>query len=57
MREAWGDVIMPLQLYERAAIEMAKDQPVWLTSKGTSTSPAALEMEAVCTYIFKRMGL
>lgn len=57
IRQGLGDSVMPVQLHERAALELAKDQPVWQTTKGTSRSPAALEMEEVCTYVFNRMGL
>lgn len=57
MREAWGDGVLPVTLFERAAIDVAKDRPVWETNKGESRSRAAKEMRIVCEYIFGRMGL
>jgi chromosome partitioning protein len=57
MRAAWGDGVLPVQLHERAAIDLAKDRAVWRTDRGQSRSVAAEEMKAVCAYIYKRMGL
>jgi chromosome partitioning protein len=58
MRKAWGDGVLPVELYERAAIDMAKDRPAWRTESGTlSRSKAAAEMKAVCECISNRMGL
>lgn len=58
MRAAWGDGVLPVELPERAAIDVAKDRPVWRTEAGTmSRSAAAKEMIAVCTCISNRMGL
>lgn len=57
MRELWGDGVLPVDLYERAAIDVAKDRPVWRTNRGESRSAAAQEMKAVCACIFERMGL
>ena len=58
MRETWGDGVLPVELYERAAIDVAKDRPVWRTEAGTmSRSVAAKEMMAVCACIANRMGL
>lgn len=57
MRDLWGAGVLPVELYERAAIDMAKDSPVWKTTRGESTSTAAREMKAVCEHIYKRMGL
>ncbi len=57
MREAWGDGVLPVELYERAAIDVAKDRAVWQTDTGESRSLAAKEMKAVCAYIYKRMGI
>lgn len=57
MREAFGDVVLPVVLYERAAIDVAKDRPVWRTDRGESRSVAAKEMRAVCEHIYQRMGL
>lgn len=57
MREAWGTGVLPVQLQERAAIDLAKDRPVWRTERGPSRSVAAQEMRAVCEHIYKRMGL
>ncbi len=57
MREHFGDVILPVMLYERAAIDVAKDRPVWRTERGESRSVAAQEMRAVCAHIYQRMGL
>lgn len=58
MRETWGDGVLPVELYERAAIDVAKDRPVWRTEAGTmSRSVAAKEMIAVCACIANRMGL
>lgn len=57
MKSAWGDGVLPVTLYERAAIDMAKDRAVWLTDKGESRSVAASEMKSACAYIFSRMGL
>jgi len=57
MREAWGKGVLPVSLYERAAIDLAKDKPVWQTKRGESRSIAAQEMKAVCACIYKRMGL
>lgn len=57
MREAWGAGVLPVELYERAAIDIAKDRAVWRTDAGESRSLAAKEMKAVCAYIYKRMGI
>lgn len=57
MRAAWGEGVLPVELYERAAIDVAKDRAVWRTDKGESRSLAAQEMKAVCAYIYNRMGL
>ena len=57
MRAAWGDGVLPVELYERAAIDVAKDRAVWRTDRGESRSLAAHEMKTVCAYIYKRMGL
>ena len=58
MRATWGDGVLPVELPERAAIDVAKDRPVWRTEAGTmSRSVAAKEMVAVCTCISNRMGL
>jgi chromosome partitioning protein len=58
MRETWGDGVLPVELPERAAIDVAKDRPVWRTEAGgMSRSVAAKEMMAVCTCISNRMGL
>jgi chromosome partitioning protein len=58
MRETWGDGVLPVELYERAAIDVAKDRPVWRTEAGTvSRGVAAKEMMAVCACIANRMGL
>lgn len=57
MREEWGDGVLPVMLHERAAIDMAKDRPVWRTARGESTSDAATEMKVACAHIYKRMGL
>lgn len=57
MREHFKDVILPVMLYERAAIDVAKDRPVWRTERGESRSVAAQEMRAVCAHIYQRMGL
>jgi chromosome partitioning protein len=58
MRETWGDGVLPVELYERAAIDVAKDRPVWRTEAGTmGRSVAAKEMMAVCACIANRMGL
>jgi chromosome partitioning protein len=57
MREAWGDAVLPVELYERAAIDVAKDKAVWRTERGESSSLAAQEMKGVCAHIYKRMGL
>lgn len=58
MRETWGDGVLPVELIERAAIDVAKDRPVWRTEAGTvSRGVAAKEMMAVCACIANRMGL
>lgn len=57
MRAAWGEGVLPVELYERAAIDVAKDRAVWRTERGESKSQAAKEMKTVCAYIYKRMGL
>ena len=57
MRQAWGEGVLPVELYERAAIDMAKDRAVWRTDRGESKSLAAQEMKKVCAYIYNRMGL
>ncbi|MGH8337718.1 MAG: ParA family protein [Gammaproteobacteria bacterium] len=57
MRVAWGNAVLPVALYERAAIDLAKDRPVWATDRGESRGLAAKEMKAVCAHIFERMGL
>lgn len=56
MRSAWGDGVLPVQLNERAAIDVAKDKPVWETERGESRGLPAKEMLAVCEHVFKRMG-
>jgi chromosome partitioning protein len=56
MRSAWGDGVLPVQLNERAAIDVAKDRPVWETERGESRGLPAKEMLAVCDHVFKRMG-
>ncbi len=57
MRAHWGAGVMPVVLYERAAIDVAKDRPVWRTERGESRNVAAKEMKTVCSFIYKRMGL
>lgn len=57
MRSAWGDGVLPVELYERAAIDVAKDRAVWRTDRGESKGLAAREMKSVCAYIYNRMGL
>ena len=57
MRKAFGAIVLPFQLYERAAIDIAKDRAVWRTERGESRGQAAIEMKQVCNYIYKRMGL
>lgn len=57
MRAAWGDAVLPVELYERAAIDVAKDKAVWRTERGESSGQAAQEMKGVCAHIYKRMGL
>lgn len=57
MRAAWGDGVLPVELYERAATDVAKDRAVWRTNRGESRSLAAQEMRAVCEHIYNRMGL
>lgn len=58
MRDAWGDGVLPVNLYERAAIDQAKHRPVWRTEKGQrSRNKAATEMLTVCECISTRMGL
>lgn len=57
MRQEWGEGVLPVQLYDRAAIDVAKDRAVWRTDKGESRSLAAKEMRTVCAYIYSRMGL
>lgn len=57
MRAHWKEGVLPVELYERAAIDMAKDRPVWMTDKGESRSLAAKEMKAVCACIYQRMGV
>lgn len=57
MREMWGDGVLPVELYERAATDVAKDRAVWRTDRGESRSLAAQEMRIVCAHIFNRMGL
>ena len=41
MRQAWGENVLPVTLFERAAIDIAKDRPVWRTDRGESRSVAA----------------
>ena len=57
MRQAWGEGVLPVELNERAAIDVAKDRPVWRTDRGESRSVAAREMKTVCEHIYTRMGL
>lgn len=57
MREAWGSGVLPVELYERAAIDVAKDRAVWRTDRGESRGLAAKEMKSVCAHIYKQMGL
>ena len=57
MRAAWGTSVLPAVLYERAAIDTAKDRPVWLTDRGESTSMAAKEMLEACACIFDQMNI
>lgn len=57
MRQAWGEGVLPVELYERAAIDVAKDRAVWRTDRGESKGLAAQEMKNVCAYIYNRMGL
>lgn len=57
MRAAWGDGVLSVELHDRAAIDLAKDRPVWRTERGLSRSVAAQEMLAVCEHIYQRMGL
>jgi chromosome partitioning protein len=56
MRAAWGEGVLPVELYERAAIDISKDRAVWRTDRGQSKSLAAKEMKRVCEYIYKKMG-
>ncbi|MFN7570511.1 MAG: ParA family protein [Betaproteobacteria bacterium] len=56
MRAAWGEGVLPVQLYERASIDVAKDRAVWRTDRGEGRSQAAREMKTVCNYIYTRMG-
>lgn len=58
MREAWGEGVLPVELYEWAAVDIAKTRPVWRTESGTmSRSKAATNMLSVCECIYTRMGL
>lgn len=57
MREAWGPAVLPSVLYERAAIDAAKDRAVWRTEKSDSTCAAAKEMLLACECVFQQMNL
>lgn len=58
MEEAFSEVMLGAVLCERAATDIAKDQPVWTTGSGTSSkSVAAHEMLEVCEHVFNRMKL
>lgn len=56
LRESWGDVVLPVDLFIRAATAAAKDHAVWTTERGESSSQAAQEMLEACNQIFTRMG-
>lgn len=58
MRATWKEGVLPVELYERAAIDVAKDWPVWRTERGIEkVGQAAMEMRKVCEHIYRRMGL
>ncbi len=57
IRSAWGELVLPVELYERAATDVAKDRAVWRTNRGEGQGLAGQEMKAACAYIYKRMGL
>lgn len=58
MRAAWGDGVLPVELYDWAAVDVAKDRPVWRTESGTmSRSKAAANVLEVCECIYTRMGV
>lgn len=58
MRAAWGDGVLPVELNDWAAVDVAKNRPVWRTESGTmSRSKAAANMLNVCECIYTRMGL
>lgn len=58
MRAAWGDGVLPVEINDWAAVEVAKTRPVWRTESGTmSRSKAAANMLNVQECIYTRMGL
>lgn len=56
MRQSWGDAVLPVDLFSRAATAAAKDHAVWTTERGESSSQAAQEMLEACNQIYTRMG-
>ena len=55
---AWKNHVLPVELFDRGAIEESSTRPVWRTQRGeTSSSAAATEMVKACMYIYKMVGL
>lgn len=51
LKDELGDTMMEHVLYDRAATQYAKNQPVWRVASGESQKLAAKEMKAVCGHI------
>lgn len=55
---AWGGHVLPVELYDRGAIEESSTRAVWRTQRGeTSSSIAAQEMVEACKCIYSLVGL
>lgn len=57
LREQVGDLLLPVVVYQRAAIKaaLAAMRPVWRTLRGEARSQAALEMRAVMDLVLRRL--
>jgi len=55
---AWGGHVLPVELYDRGAIEESSTRAVWRTQRGeSSSSVAAMEMVDACKCIYKLVDL
>lgn len=58
LREEYGDLITPMTLHERAAVDqsISRRMPVWHATRGEGQMKAAAEWKEACEYILGRMA-